>query len=90
MGGAVQGGDMALGFLQSALGHDRPAPLVDLKHQRVGVEAVGAWAVVERIVPVWAKGFDEPVRVTYDVGLGRDFAGAELQLAVDEQPHASA
>jgi hypothetical protein len=49
-----------------------------LKHQRVWVEAVGAWAVVERIVPVWAKGFDEPVRITYDVGLGREFLAAEL------------
>lgn len=49
------------------------------KNQRVWVESVGCWAVVERIVPIWAKGFDEPVRVTYDVGLGREFQGHELK-----------
>ena len=49
------------------------------KHQKVWVDAVGAWAVVERIVPVWAKGFDEPVRISYDVGLGREFGGNELR-----------
>ncbi len=48
------------------------------KHQKVWVEAVGAWAVVERIQPIWAKGFDEPVRITYDVGLGREFQAHEL------------
>jgi hypothetical protein len=41
------------------------------KGQRVWVECVGAWARIERVQPVWAKGFDEPVRITYDVGLGR-------------------
>ena len=30
-------------------------------------------------MPVWAKGFDEPVRVTYDVGLGREFQAHELR-----------
>lgn len=49
------------------------------KGQRVWVEKVGAWAVIERIVPVWAKGFDEPVKVTYEVGLGREFLADELQ-----------
>jgi hypothetical protein len=49
------------------------------RHQRVWVEAVGAWATIERLVPVWTKGFDEPVRITYDVGLGREFAASELQ-----------
>lgn len=49
------------------------------KHQKVWVDAVGAWAVVERIVPIWAKGFDEPVRITYDVGLGREFTAQELR-----------
>jgi len=61
------------------------------KHQKVWVESVGAWATVERIVPIWAKGFDEPVRITYDVGLGREFLAAELRaeesvdLPADEQ-----
>ena len=47
--------------------------------QRVWVEAVGAWASVERLTPVWAKGFDEPVRITYEVGLGREFQAQELR-----------
>ncbi|MDB5438577.1 MAG: hypothetical protein JWM33_1004 [Caulobacteraceae bacterium] len=49
------------------------------RNQRVWVEAVGAWATIEKIVPIWAKGFDEPVRVSYDVGLGRDFLAHELK-----------
>jgi hypothetical protein len=49
------------------------------RNQKVWVESVGAWAFVERIDPVWAKGFDEPVRVTYDVGLGRPFLAHELR-----------
>jgi hypothetical protein len=49
------------------------------RNQRVWVESVGTWATVEKIVPAWAKGFDEPVRITYDVGLGRDFLAHELQ-----------
>ena len=49
------------------------------RNQKVWVESVGAWAVVERIVPVWAKGFGEPVRITYDVGLGREFLANELR-----------
>lgn len=47
--------------------------------QRVWVESVGAWASVEKLTPVWAKGFDEPVRISYDVGLGREFQAAELR-----------
>ena len=55
------------------------------RHQRVWVESVGAWAVIEKIIPVWAKGFGEPVRVTYDVGMGREFLASELRA---EQPNA--
>lgn len=54
------------------------------KGQKVWVECVGAWAFVERVQPVWAKGFDEPVRVTYDVGLGREFTANELLSAADD------
>ncbi|WP_312126876.1 hypothetical protein [Brevundimonas sp.] len=54
------------------------------KGQKVWVECVGLWAQVERVIPVWAKGFDEPVRVTYDVGLGREFQAQELQLPEGE------
>jgi hypothetical protein len=49
------------------------------KSQRVYVKPVGTWALVERVVPHWAKGLDEPLRVYYDVGLGREFAADELQ-----------
>lgn len=49
------------------------------RNQKVWVETVGTWAVIEKIVPIWAKGFDEPVRVMYDVGLGRDFMAADLR-----------
>lgn len=55
------------------------------KGQKVWVECVGAWASVEKVQPVWAKGFEEPVRVTYDVGLGREFTGNELMLPVEDQ-----
>lgn len=49
------------------------------RNQKVWVETVGTWAVIEKVVPIWAKGFGEPVRITYDVGLGRDFRAEELQ-----------
>ena len=54
------------------------------RNQKVWVESVGVWAMIEKIVPVWAKGFDEPVRVTYEVGLGREFQAAELQLPTED------
>ena len=49
------------------------------RNQKVWVSTVGTWAVVDKIVPIWARGFDEPVRITYDVGLGREFLGQELR-----------
>ncbi len=49
------------------------------KNQRVYVKPVGTWALVERVLPHWAKGLDEPIRVYYDVGLGREFGPEELQ-----------
>jgi hypothetical protein len=54
------------------------------KGQKVWVECVGAWAQIEKVEPVWAKGFEEPVRVTYDVGLGREFLGHELMLPTED------
>jgi hypothetical protein len=54
------------------------------KGQKVWVECVGAWAAIERVQPVWAKGFEEPVRVTYDVGLGREFLAHELLLPSED------
>jgi hypothetical protein len=56
------------------------------KSQRVYVKPVGTWALIERVVPHWAKGLDEPLRVYYDVGLGREFGAEELQA---EQPLAN-
>jgi hypothetical protein len=49
------------------------------KNQKVWVEAVGAWATIEKLIPIWSKGFDEPVKITYDVGLGREFRAEELR-----------
>jgi len=49
------------------------------KNQRVYVKPVGTWALVEHVVPHWAKGLDEPIRVHYDCGLGREFTADELQ-----------
>jgi hypothetical protein len=56
------------------------------KNQRVYVKTVGTWATIERVLPQWAKGLDEPLRIYYDVGLGRDFSAEELQA---ETPVAS-
>ena len=57
------------------------------KNQKVFVKTVGTWSIVEKILPQWAKGIDEPIRVYYDLGLGRDFAGEELQAeASDKTP----
>jgi hypothetical protein len=53
------------------------------KNQRVYVKPVGTWALIEHVVPHWAKGIDEPIRVHYDVGLGREFSAEEL---LSEEP----
>ena len=53
------------------------------KSQRVYVKPVGTWALIEHVVPHWAKGIEEPIRVHYDVGLGREFAAEEL---LSEEP----
>ena len=58
------------------------------RNQRVYVEPVGTWAVIDKVNPVWVKGFDEPVRVTYDCGLGREFAAEELTPEKEVQPDA--
>lgn len=49
------------------------------KNQRVYVKPVGTWALIEHVVPQWAKGVEEPIKVTYDCGLGRNFGADELQ-----------
>ena len=55
------------------------------KGQRVYVKTVGTWAVVERVSPQWVKGVEEPLKITYDVGLGRDFQAHEL-TAEEREP----
>ena len=54
------------------------------KGQRVFVKPVGAWATVERIMPQWVKGVEEPLKIFYDVGLGREFLGHELAAETRE------
>jgi hypothetical protein len=49
------------------------------KNQRVYVKPVGTWALIERVVPHWVKGIEEPIRIHYDVGLGREFSAEELR-----------
>ena len=56
------------------------------KNQRVYVRPVGTWALVERVIPHWTKGLEEPLRVFYDVGLGREFGADELQGEPTEVP----
>jgi hypothetical protein len=53
------------------------------KNQRVYVKPVGTWALIEHVVPHWAKGIEEPIRVHYDVGLGHEFAAEEM---LSEEP----
>ena len=48
------------------------------KAQRVFVKPVGTYALVENVIPHWVKGVEEPLRVAYDVGLGREFTAGEL------------
>jgi hypothetical protein len=48
------------------------------KMQRVYVKPVGTWAHVEQVIPHWVKDVDEPLRITYECGLGRQFLGHEL------------
>ena len=55
------------------------------KGQRVYVRPVGTWAVIESVNPQWVKGVEEPLRVTYDTGLGRDFQAHEL-AAEEKEP----
>lgn len=49
------------------------------KAQRVFVKPVGTWAYVEAVVPKWVKGCDEPIKIAYDCGMGREFAQEELE-----------
>jgi hypothetical protein len=49
------------------------------RNQKVWVESVGAWSVIERVIPIWAKDFEEPIRISYEVGLGRTFLAHELR-----------
>lgn len=56
------------------------------KGQRVFVKPVGTWASIEAVLPHWVKGVEEPLRVTYEVGLGREFQAHEL-VAEEAEHH---
>ena len=58
------------------------------KHQRVYVKPVGTWALIERVKPQWVKDVEQPVKVFYDCGLGRDFVEAELAVEAVEEVEA--
>jgi hypothetical protein len=55
------------------------------KNQRVFVKSVGTWSVVEKVVPQWTRGIEEPLRVSYEVGLGREFGPDELMADESER-----
>lgn len=59
------------------------------KMQRVYVKPVGTWALVEQVIPHWVKDVSEPLKVTYECGLGRPFQAHELvseqAMHADEQ-----
>lgn len=61
------------------------------KSQRVFVKPVGTWAVIEHVMPHWVKDVNEPLRITYDCGLGRPFHAHELvsEQAVHNQNRVS-
>ncbi|MCP4933077.1 MAG: hypothetical protein GY927_02485 [bacterium] len=50
------------------------------KAQRVFVKPVGTWGFVENIIPKWVQGVEEPIKIQYDVGMGRDFSQDELDI----------
>ena len=49
------------------------------KSQRVFVKPVGTWACVEAVVTKWVEGCEEPIKVAYECGMGREFAQDALQ-----------
>jgi hypothetical protein len=55
------------------------------KHQRVYVKPVGTWALIERVKPQWVKDVEQPIKIFYDCGLGRDFVEGELSAEAVEQ-----
>jgi len=59
------------------------------KHQRVYVKPVGTWAAIEKVKPQWVKDVEEPVKIFYDCGLGRDFIAAELAAEAVEETDTS-
>ena len=54
------------------------------KHQRVFVKPVGTWAMIEHVKPHWVRDVEEPVKVAYCCGLGRDFTADELAVEQSE------
>src|SRR5690349_12422156 len=56
------------------------------KNEKVFVKPVGTWAVVEAVLPQWVKGLEEPLKIHYDVGLGREFSASELAADKSHAP----
>ena len=56
------------------------------KSQRVFVKPVGTWAYVEAVVPKWIKGCDEPIKIAYDCGMGREFAPGGARGGIPRAP----
>jgi hypothetical protein len=54
------------------------------KGQKVFVKPVGTYAFVEQVLPHWVKGVEEPLKIHYDVGFGREFAAHELMAEMEE------
>lgn len=48
------------------------------KNQRVWVKPVGTWALIEEVIPHWVKDVEEPLRISYECGLGRTFDAKDL------------
>ena len=49
------------------------------KSQRVYVKPIGTWAHIEQVIPKWAQGISEPIKIHYDIGMGRPFMADELE-----------
>lgn len=53
--------------------------------QRVFVKHVGTWALIEKVIPQWVKNVNEPLKIMYECGLGRQFTADELVSVQDMQ-----
>ena len=77
----------AINGFSEILAHELYGPLGDQRYKGVitsysihytKLYEVGTWAHVEQVIPHWVKDVDEPLRITYECGLGRQFHAQEL------------